>query len=83
VPFKRASGAIDVGAGYCASLDEIQSVWAAVSANPIITLRCLVELTGIKKTKVRHILYFLERAGYLEHERYRKARRVLIPMIWT
>jgi DNA-binding IclR family transcriptional regulator len=68
MPFQRADGAMDVGAHYCATLDEIRAVWAAVSANPIITLRCLVERTGIRKSKVRQIIHFLEAAGYLERK---------------
>lgn len=83
MPFQRASGAMDVGANYCATLEEIRAVWAAVSANPVITLRCLVERTGIKQTKVRQIIHFLEAAGYLERKSpYDKGRRVRIPMIW-
>jgi DNA-binding MarR family transcriptional regulator len=83
MPFKRAAGAIDVGGRYCATLDEIRAVWAAVSANPIITLRCLVERTGISKTKIRQILYFLEDAGYLERKAHHTGRRVRIPLVWT
>jgi transcription initiation factor IIE alpha subunit len=83
MPFQRASGAIDVGSGYCATVDEIRAVWAAVSAEPIITLRCLVERTGIKKTKVRHILHFLEDAGYVTHKAHHTGRQVRIPLVWT
>jgi DNA-binding MarR family transcriptional regulator len=84
MPFQRASGAMDVGAHYCATLTEIRAVWAAVSANPMITLRCLVERTGIKQTKVRQIIHFLEAAGYLERKSpSHNGRRVRIPMIWT
>ena len=74
---------MDVGAHYCATLDEIRTVWAAVSAQPTISLRCLVDVTGIKKTRVRYILYFLERAGYLAHKAHHTGRQVLIPLVWT
>lgn len=80
---RHRSEQIEVGPYYHATIDEIRAIWAAVSVDPMITLRCLAQQTGIKKTRIRQILHFLERAGYLVHERYRKGRNVLIPMIWT
>jgi hypothetical protein len=65
-----------------ASLEEIQAVWASVSANPLISVRCLAQQTGITKTRIHHILHFLEDAGYLQHQPHCMGRRVRIPMIW-
>jgi DNA-binding IclR family transcriptional regulator len=66
-----------------ASLDEIRAVWAGVSASPRISVRCLVQQTGIAKTRLHHILHFLERAGYLQHDPHCTGRRVRIPLVWT
>jgi DNA-binding IclR family transcriptional regulator len=83
---KRGSGPIVVSQdahNTMASLAEIQLVWAAVSADPKISVRCLAEQTGIKKTKAHHILHFLEDAGYVAHRAHYTGRTVHIPMIWT
>jgi DNA-binding IclR family transcriptional regulator len=70
-----------VGPYYYATIDEIRALWSAVSADPRITLRCLVERTGIRKTRIRHILHFLEQAGYLEHKPRHCGRKVRIPLV--
>jgi len=66
-----------------ATLEEIRLVWASVSEDPSISIRCLAQRTGIQKTRVHHILPFLERAGYIQLQLYCTGRRVRIPMIWT
>lgn len=83
---KRGSGSVVVDQGvssHTATIDEIRTVWAAVSADPRISIRCLAEQTGIKKTKVHHILHFLEDAGYVSHKAHQTGRQIRIPMIWT
>lgn len=64
-----------------ASLDQIQSVWAAVSEEPRITIRQLSQQTGISRTKVNQILHFLEAAHYIEHQYKRSGRHVLVPFV--
>ena len=64
-----------------ADLEQVQAVWAAVSADGRLTIRDLAEMTGIKKTLVNAILDLLQKAGYIEKEFGRTGRRVLIPLV--
>lgn len=64
-----------------ADLEQVQAVWAAVTADGRLTIRDLAELTGIKKTLVNAILGFLQKAGYIERAPGKTGRKVLIPLV--
>lgn len=64
-----------------ADLEQVQAVWAAVSADGRLTIRDLTRVTGLKKTLVNAILDFLQKAGYIEKEFGKTGRRVIVPLV--
>jgi biotin operon repressor len=64
-----------------ATLEQIRAVWASVTRRPTITARQISTETGIKRTKVHHILQFLQAAGYIRHKAHQTGRVVVIPFI--
>ena len=66
---------------YYATFDEIRAVWAVVSKTPRVTVREMVKRTGVARTKVHHILKFLEGTGYIEHQPGLTGRKVIIPLV--
>lgn len=66
-----------------ATLEEIRAVWAVVTTNPRAGIQEMVRRTGVKHTRLNHILKFLEDAGYIEHKPYKTGRKVIIPLVTT
>lgn len=65
---------------YTATTKEIQDVWALVTKQPLASVKGIAEQTDIDKTKVHHILKFLEAAGYIKHKFGCHGRTVVIPL---
>ena len=63
-----------------ATLNQIQDVWAAVSADGATSVRRISDVTGIKRTKVASILWFLREAGYIKHMTQKTGWKVIIPL---
>jgi hypothetical protein len=69
------------GINHYATLDQIQAIWAAVSAKPNMPIMDLSKETGVNVTKVKFILTFLEQAGYIAHSFGKTGRQVNIPLV--
>jgi DNA-binding MarR family transcriptional regulator len=72
---------ITITYGTQATIDEIQTIWAAITADPRTTVRCLKQQTGIRHAKVFAIIQFLEAAGYIAHDPRTAGRRIVIPFV--
>lgn len=72
--------AIHVTTDYLATVDEIRDVWAAVTQQPLASISGMAGKLSMARTKVYHILKFLEAAGYIRHNPRSQGRTVVIPL---
>jgi hypothetical protein len=64
-----------------ASVEEIRCAWGLVSECPSITVRTMAKRMGTTITRTHYILLFLERTGYIKHNKGMTGRQIVVPFV--